>query len=114
MKLLTAAMSSLALVLVGAPGNSALADDDEDYVKVEIKGTFNLPGVRGPRIETKRQDFQLDLQDVVGGPPTEKQLKEWDGKVMIVQGRLELQRDARPLVHVTRMIPYKKPDPDKN
>jgi hypothetical protein len=117
MKELTAAFI-LALALPNVTGNTVLAGDEE-YVKVELKGRLQVIVKGGPpglplSVWSKRQQYALDVKDMPGGPPTEKQLKEWDGEVVIVEGRLELQRDALPRVHATRVFLYKKPGPFKN
>jgi ribosomal protein L18E len=49
---------------------------------------------------------------MLGGPPTEQQLKEWDDPVVIVASRLALPRDARPHVDVIRITQFKKPGPN--
>jgi hypothetical protein len=117
MKWLAMATLPIALTLLVAPGNTALADDEE-YVKVEIKGTLQLPvGPRPLAIAVKGKLFPLQLEEVVGGPPTMKQLEGWDGKMMVVQGRIDVGRvqpDGPPRVIVTRITPHTKPGPNKN
>jgi hypothetical protein len=126
MKWFWTATACLALALLASHGNSANADD-EGYVKVEIKGKLilyqggSIPGGMVPDgkppvlVKVGRQLYYgLNLKNMPGGPPTEKQLKEWDGQTVIVEGRLTIEENASPRVDVTRIVLFKKPGPIMN
>jgi hypothetical protein len=119
-------MVSLVFVLQTAPVNTALADD-EDYVKIEIKGILILytggpiPGGVAPDgqpsllLKVGRQPYYgLNLKNMPGGPPPEKQLKEWYGQRVIVEGRLTIEQNGHPRVEVTRIASFKEPGPIMN
>jgi hypothetical protein len=106
----------LVLGLLALPGNLAGADD-ERYVKVEIKGVLQLAQRPGPGVPlgvtVGGQVYELDVKSMPV-PPTDKQLKEFDSQLVVVYGRLELRRNAHPLVHVTQIELWKKPKPVMN
>lgn len=111
MKCIVVSALAVAVTLAGwSPGSAK----DEDYVKVEIKGRFDLygsiPGNVYPIVVSDKQTFVLDLTSPAGKAISEKQLKELDNNFVIVQGKLVLNPGgANPSVEVTKLtlVPVK-------
>lgn len=105
-------MFLFALGLLALPSDLRSADPDKErYVKIEIKGEFQRHHDKagppsGPRLAVQvavGQTYAVDFGNMPA-PPTEKQLKEWDGKLVVVHGNLVLERDKHPRVYVTQIV----------
>lgn len=104
MKFVVVCALALAVMLGAWISASARA---EDYVKVEIKRRFMFHigsvGYGLTSVNSGGEHYDLDLTRPAGKALTEKRLKEMDGEIVIVQGRLVLKRGAFPSVEVTKL-----------